>query len=37
MKLVQPVLNQNYVIKSGAEPKTDNLISELGIFGAFIA
>ena len=37
MKLVRPELNENYIIKTGYEPRKENLISELGIYGAYIA
>ena len=37
MRLVRPELNENYIIKSSYEPKKENLICELGIFGAYIA
>jgi hypothetical protein len=37
MKLVRPYLSENYIIKSGVHAKKVNLISELGIYGVYIA
>lgn len=37
MRMVQPYLNQNYTIKSGKPVVKEELISELGIFGYYIA
>lgn len=36
MKLVNPYVNQNYVIRTGEKSDKKNLISELGIYGYFI-
>ena len=37
MKLVKPFISQNYIIKTNSVVETKNLISEIGIFGVFIA
>lgn len=37
MKLVRPYLSENYIIKSGVHATKQNLISELGVYGVYIA
>lgn len=36
MKMVDPYVNENYVIRTGEKSEKKNLISELGIYGYFI-
>jgi hypothetical protein len=37
MKLVKPHLAENFIVKEGVEMSKQTLISELGVFGAYIA
>lgn len=38
MKLVRPYLNQNYIVRAFKEQvKIEELISEIGIYGTYIA
>jgi len=37
MKLVQPRLGKNYIVRAGRPAQKEELISELGVFGYYIA
>ncbi len=37
MKLVRPYMSDNYIIKPGSQVKKQQLISELGVYGVYIA
>ena len=37
MKLVQPYVNENYIIRSGSGLVRKQVISELGIYGVYLA